>query len=76
MSCNCGSFESFYEPLTSYRKQKDRISGKWVLDVQERKLYVDKPIYDVYGDIVGYITKNESGDTIRIFSNKISKILS
>jgi hypothetical protein len=27
---------------------------------KERRLFADKPIYDVYGDIVGYITKNES----------------
>lgn len=74
MSCNCDSYES-YEPNYSYRKQKDRISGKWVLDVQNRKLYVQSPIYDVYGDIIGYITKNEEGDTIRIFSKNISKII-
>lgn len=75
MSCNCDSYDS-YESLTSYRKQKDKISGKWVIDVQNRKLYAQSPIYDVYGDIVGYITKNESGDTIRIFTKNISQILS
>ena len=76
MSCNCESAESYYQPSTSYRKQKDKISGKWVLDVHQRRLYAESPIYDVYGDIVGYITKNESGDTIRIFAKNISKILS
>lgn len=75
MSCNCESYES-YEPLTSYRKQKDKVSGKWVIDVQNRKLYAQSPIYDVYGDIVGYITKNEEGDTIRIFSRNIAKVIS
>ena len=75
MSCNCNSYES-YDPVTPYRKQKDKISGKWVIDVQNRKLYAQGPIYDVYGDIVGYITKNETGDTIRIFSKNISQILS
>jgi len=74
MGCNCESSSS-YEINYSYRKQKDRISGKWVLDVQGRKLYAEKPIYDVYGDIVGYITKTESGDTIRIFAKNISQIL-
>ncbi len=74
MSCNCQSY-SLYEPNHSYQKQKDRISGKWILDIQERKLYAEKPIYDVYGDIVGYITKNESGDIVRIFSKNIFKIL-
>jgi len=75
MSCNCDSHTS-YEPNYSYRKQKDRISGKWVIDVQNRKLFAQSPIYDVYGDIVGYITKNEEGDTIRIFSKNVAKIIS
>ena len=57
MSCNCESPNS-YEPVNSYRKQKDKIGGKWIIDVQGRRLFADKPIYDVYGDIVGYITKN------------------
>lgn len=74
MSCNCESYSS-YEPNYSYRKKKDRVSGKWVIDVTGRKLYADKPIYDVYGDIVGYITKNESGDVVRIFAKNISQVL-
>ena len=74
MSCNCESPNS-YEPVNSYRKQKDRISGKWIMDVQGRRLFADKPIYDVYGDIVGYITKNEAGDVIRIFAKNISRII-
>jgi len=73
MSCNCGSSNS-YEPVNSYRKQKDRVSGKWIVDIQDRRLFAEKPIYDVYGDIVGYITKNESGDVVRIFAKNISKI--
>jgi len=43
-------------------------------DVQGRRLFADKPIYDVYGDIVGYITKNEAGDVIRIFAKNIAQI--
>jgi hypothetical protein len=74
MSCNCISAGS-YQPNYSYRKEKDKISGRWILDVHDRKLYAEKPIYDVYGDIVGYITKNESGDVIRIFSKNIVKIV-
>lgn len=73
MSCNCGSSNS-YEPVNSYQKQKDRVSGKWIVDIQDRRLFAEKPIYDVYGDIVGYITKNESGDVVRIFAKNISKI--
>jgi hypothetical protein len=74
MSCDCGT-ENYYEPNYSYRKKKDKLSGKWVLDVQNRKLYVESPIYDVYGDIVGYITKYDSGDLIRIFAMNVSKLL-
>jgi hypothetical protein len=44
------------------------------MDVQGRRLFADKPIYDVYGDIVGYITKNEAGDVIRIFAKNIAQI--
>ena len=73
MSCNCESPNS-YEPVNSYRKQTDRISGKWIMDVQGRRLFADKPIYDVYGDIVGYITKNEAGDVIRIFAKNVAQI--
>jgi hypothetical protein len=73
MSCNCQPQNS-YETVNSYRKQKDVISGKWILDVQERRLFVDQAIYDVYGDIVGYITKNESGDVIRIFAKNVAQI--
>lgn len=73
MSCNCQSQNS-YEPVNSYRKAKDLLSGKWVLDVQGRRLYVSNPIYDVYGDIVGYITKNEDGNEIRIFAKNVVQI--
>jgi len=73
MSCNCESQNS-YEPVNSYRKQKDKIGGKWIIDVQGRRLFADKPIYDVYGDIVGYITKNEEGDVIRIFAKNVAQI--
>ena len=73
MSCNCESPNS-YEPVNSYRKAKDLLSGKWILDIQKRRLYVSSAIYDVYGDIVGYITKNEAGDVIRIFAKNIAQI--
>jgi hypothetical protein len=73
MSCNCESQNS-YEHANSYRKQKDKIGGKWIMDVQGRRLFADKPIYDVYGDIVGYITKNEEGDVIRIFAKNVAQI--
>jgi len=41
----------------------------------DRKLLVNSPIHDIYGDIIGYSTKNESGNTIRIFKKNIKQIL-
>jgi len=73
--CGCNGNTSSYEQVPSTRKQQDAMSGKWILDVQNRELYLENPIYDVYGDIIGYITKNKSGDTIRIFSKNIVQII-
>ena len=73
--CGCNKNISSYEQVPSTRKQQDTMSGKWILDVQNRDLYLESPIYDVYGDIIGYITKNKSSDTIRIFSKNIVQII-
>jgi hypothetical protein len=73
--CGCNKNISSYEQVPGTRKQQDTMSGKWILDVQNRELYLESPIYDVYGDIIGYITKNKSGDIIRIFSKNIVQII-
>lgn len=73
--CGCNGNINVYEQVPNTRKQQDTMSGKWVLDIQNRELYLESPIYDVYGDIIGYITKNKSANTIRIFSKNIVQII-
>jgi hypothetical protein len=73
--CGCNQNINVYEQVPNTRKQQDTMSGKWVLDIQNRELYLENPIYDVYGDIIGYITKNKSGDIVRIFSKNIVQII-
>ena len=73
--CGCNGNINVYEQVSNTRKQPDTMSGKWILDIQNRELYLESPIYDVYGDIIGYITKNKSGDIVRIFSKNIVQII-
>ncbi len=56
-------------------KETSKILNHWVIDNMGRKLLVDSPIYDNYNDIIGYVTKNESGNIVRIFSKNIKEIL-
>lgn len=73
--CGCNQNANSYEQVPSTRKQQDIMSGKWILDVQNRELYLESPIYDVYGDIIGYITKNKSANIVRIFAKNIVQII-
>ena len=74
--CDCGGY-SVSDPINSRKngKQVGQIDNKWVLDSLDRKLLVQSAIYDIYNDIIGYITKNEDGNTVRIFSHNIKQIL-
>jgi hypothetical protein len=74
--CDCGGY-SVTEPLNPRRgaKEVSQIDNKWILDNLNRKLLVQGPIYDIYNDIIGYITKNEDGNTVRIFTHNIKQIL-
>ncbi len=74
--CDCGGY-SVTAPLNSGRGKKEasQIDNKWILDSLNRKLLVQGPIYDIYNDIIGYITKNEDGNTVRIFTHNIKQIL-
>lgn len=56
-------------------KETSKILNHWVIDNMGRKLLVNSPIYDNYNDIIGYVTKNESGNIVRIFSKNIKEIL-
>jgi hypothetical protein len=56
-------------------KEPDRLSGKNIIDSNGTRLLVTDAIRDVYGDIIGYITLNESGQTIRIFAKNVAQII-
>jgi hypothetical protein len=56
-------------------KEPDRLSGKNIIDSNGTRLLVTDAIRDVYGDIIGYITLNESGQTIRIFARNVAQII-
>jgi hypothetical protein len=56
-------------------KEPDRLSGKNIIDSSGNRLLVTDAIRDVYGDIVGYITLNVSGQTVRIFARNVAQII-
>jgi len=59
----------------SRRKQTDLLSGKNIRDINGNVLLVTDAIHDVYGDIVGYITKTQEGKTLRIFAKNVAEII-
>lgn len=74
--CGCGgASDTFDHTERINNKEVSQILNKWVIDNLGRKLLIQSPIYDIYNDIVGYITKNQEGNTIRIFSTNIKEIL-
>lgn len=74
--CDCGGYSSIdHQTSDRGKKEVSQIDNKWILDNLDRKLLVQSPIYDIYNDIIGYITKNENGNVIRIFSHNIKQIL-
>ncbi len=74
--CDCGDPSiNIGDRKMSHTKEISQILNKWVLDNLDRKLLIQDPIYDGYKDIIGYITKNEKGNIVRIFSHNIKIIL-
>jgi hypothetical protein len=73
--CNCGDPNVDYTDYRRSPKKESKLVNKWIIDSQERKLLISSPIYDSYNDIIGYVTKTESGKIIRIFEQNIKKIL-
>jgi hypothetical protein len=73
--CNCSNTREIVEKHRSSAKQESPLINKWVIDSVGRKLLVQEPIYDIYNDIIGFITKNNEGQTIRIFESNIKQIL-
>ena len=73
--CGCGSVNASEIRTMTHSKETSRILNSWIVDNMGRKLLVQSPIYDTYNDIIGYVTKNESGNIVRIFSKNIKEIL-
>lgn len=72
--CGCGSPNAI-DIRTASNKEASKIINFWIIDNMNRKLLIESAIYDSYNDIIGYVTKNESGNIIRIFSKNIKEIL-
>jgi hypothetical protein len=73
--CDCRSASQLEPIKRSITKEESKILNKWILDNLNRKLLIQDPIYDIYNDIIGYITKNSEGKIIRIFASNIKQIL-
>lgn len=73
--CGCGSPNAIDIRTLTPSKEVSGIINSWIIDNMNRKLLVNSPIYDSYNDIIGYVTKNESGNIVRIFSKNIKEIL-
>jgi hypothetical protein len=73
--CGCGSTNASDVRIITHSKEVSRILNSWIIDNMNRKLLIQSPIYDGYNDIIGYVTKNESGNIVRIFSKNIKEIL-
>jgi hypothetical protein len=56
-------------------KEPDRLSGKNIIDSNGNRLLVTDAIRDIYGDIIGYITLNESRQITRIFAKNVAQII-
>jgi hypothetical protein len=73
--CDCGAPDTNYRDYRIGPKKESKILNKWILDNHGRKLLINSPIYDTYNDIIGYVTKDETGNIIRIFEGNIKNIL-
>jgi len=73
--CGCAGKAQAEVTITRQAKQESPLLNKWILDSMGRKLLVQTSIYDVQNDIIGFITVNESGNTVRIFSKNVKEVL-
>jgi hypothetical protein len=73
--CGCGANAVIPQSKAPGSREMSTILNKWIIDNLNRKLLIQEPIYDTYDDIIGYITKNENGNIIRIFSKNIKIII-
>jgi len=74
MGCGCGE-KRLVEIKTTRQVKKNELVNRRIVDVNGNELLVISPIQDVYGDVIGYITKNNDGNTVRIFAKNVQKIL-
>lgn len=75
MGCGCNKNRNVTKPTSVSTTQQENLTGKFVLDQSNRKLLIIEPIFDSYRDIIGYVTKDESQNTIRIFTKNITEVL-
>ena len=73
--CGCGNPDISDYRERSHSKEVSQILNKWVLDNLGRRLLIQDPIYDIYNDIIGYITKNADGNIVRIFAKNVKEII-
>jgi hypothetical protein len=74
--CNCSASSFELEPVKrNMSKEESKILNKWIVDNLGRRLLIQSAIYDIYNDIIGYITKNPDGNVVRIFKTNIKQIL-
>jgi hypothetical protein len=73
--CNCTNSREVIQTHKNSSKPLSPLINKWIIDNMGRKLLVQESIYDIYNDIIGYITKNSDGQTIRIFESNVKQIL-
>ena len=73
--CDCGAPDTNYRDYRIGPKKESKILNKWILDNHGRKLLINSPIYETYNDIIGYVTKDETGNIVRIFEGNIKNIL-
>jgi hypothetical protein len=73
--CGCAGKSQAEVSINRQAKQESPLLNKWILDSMDRKLLVQSSIYDAQNDIIGYITVNESANTVRIFSKNVKEVL-
>lgn len=73
--CGCNKSSQTDSPIRTQSKEVTDLLNKWIVDNSGRKLLVQSPIYDVYNDIIGFITKSEKDSVVRIFKKNVVQVL-
>jgi hypothetical protein len=78
MSCGCGQANHEQIPqMTEYRanSEPDSLTGRTIKHSTGKILTISAPIRDVNGSLIGYITNDQDGKVMRIFSKDVSEVL-